>query len=174
MDNELIKKYKQEMLNIKNRAVPTQVTPENQNTQPIPPLAPNSDSTEDSVGYLTAIVSTIRGLYPVPNAKVTIFTGNADQMNIIDTAVTDQSGKTKVFTLPTPQKNLSLDSNNATIPYSKYNMLVTADGYVDNIHLNIPVFSGVTSIQRSNMLLRETAGVNKGAQIFNEENNYNL
>ena len=110
----------------------------------------------------------------MPNAKVTIFTGNADQMNIIDTAVTDQSGKTKVFTLPTPQKNLSLDSNNATIPYSKYNMLVTADGYIDNIHLNIPVFSGVTSIQRSNMLLRETAGVNKGAQIFNEENNYNL
>lgn len=151
MDNELIEKYKQDMLNSYKDA---------ENT--------------DSVGFLTAVVSTIRGLYPVPNAKVTIFTGNADQMNIIDTAITDQSGKTKVFSLPTPQKSLSLDSNNATIPYSKYNMLVTADGYVDNVHLNIPIFSGVTSIQRSNMLLRETAGDKKVSQIFNEENNYNL
>ena len=175
MFEDLIEKYKLEMLNMrKSVAMPTQVTPENQNTQPIPPLAPNSDSSEDSLGYLTAVVSTIRNLYPVPNAKITIFTGNYPEMNIIATDTTDQSGKSRTFTLPTPQKNLSLDSNNNSIPYSKYNMMVSADGYLDNIHLNIPVFSGVKSVQRSNMLLRETAGENKEALIFDEENNYNL
>ena len=53
-------------------------------------------------------------------------------------------------------------------------MLVEADGYIDNIHLNIPVFSGVTSIQGSDMMLIETAGADKDAQIFNEGIDYNL
>lgn len=188
MFDDLIEKYKLEMLNMyKSVAVPTQVTMENQNFQePQPPTenaaqsqqtAPNENIVNEngeSVGYLSAVVSTIRSLYPVPNAEITIFTGTYPEMNIIATDITDQSGKSKTFTLPTPQKSFSLDSNNINLPYSKYNMMVSADGYLDNVHLNIPVFSGVKSVQRSNMLLRETAGENKGAQIFDEENNYNL
>ena len=57
---------------------------------------------------------------------------------------------------------------------SLYGMMVQADGYIDNVHLNIPVFSGVTSIQGSDMMLVETAGIDKGPQIFDELQQFTL
>ena len=129
---------------------------------------------QDGNGNLLATVTTVRTLYPVANAKVTVFSGDYRDMNVIDTAFTDQSGRTKVFSLPTPEKQLSLESANTVIPYAVYNMMVEADGYIDNIHLNIPVFSGVTSIQSSNLMLKETAGANMDVQIFDESQRYDL
>lgn len=164
-----------------NRAVPVQnIIAEPMPQTPVQPpqeaLRPqnNEPVQQTGEGRLVAVVSTIRGLYPVPNAKVTVFTGDYQNMDILDTAVTDQSGKSKAFLLPTPDKNLSLASGETALPYASYNMLVEADGYLDNIHINIPVFSGVTSLQRSNMMLRETAGADKNPQIFDESSNYDL
>jgi hypothetical protein len=53
-------------------------------------------------------------------------------------------------------------------------MEVKAEGYVDNVHINIPVFSGVTSLQRSNMMLLETAGADKSPQVFDESERFDL
>jgi hypothetical protein len=53
-------------------------------------------------------------------------------------------------------------------------MLIEADGYIKNIHLNIPVFSNVTSLQQSNLILEETAGEDKGPKVFDEAQKYNL
>ena len=147
---------------------PTQ-QPEEPTQQPQTPTSLNLNT-----GGLLGVVTSIRSLYPVNNAKVTIFTGDYPDMQIIDTDTTDQSGKTKIFTLPTPEKVLSLEEDNVTIPYSSYNMLIEADGYIKNIHLNIPVFSGVTSIQQSNLILSETAGQDKSPQIFDESQKYDL
>ncbi len=167
MDKNLIEKYKKEMLDMyrsKTNAVPV--------IAQIPPIHETSQNT--ATGNLIGIVTAVRSLYPVKNAKVTVFTGEYDNMNIIDTDLTDESGRTKTFVLPTPQKSLSLDQDNTAIPYAIYNMLIEADGYIKNIHLNIPVFSTVTSLQQSNLLLSETAGEDKGPQIFDESQNYNL
>lgn len=139
---------------------------------PIPAVSPPQNP--KTTGGLIGIVTTIRSLYPVKNAKVTVFRGEYPNMTVIDTALTDQSGRTKVFFLPTPEKSLSLQEDNSELPYAVYNMLIEADGYVKNIHLNIPVFSGVTSLQQSNLLLTETAGENKGPFIFDEGQNYDL
>ena len=76
--------------------------------------------------------------------------------------------------METPLKSESLDSANTEIPYSLYNMMFEADGYLTNIHLNIPVFPTVTSRQTSNMLLLETAGVDKGPRMFDELQKYDL
>ena len=138
----------------------------------LPTVTPPQNT--ESSGGLIGIVTTIRSLYPVKNAKVTIFTGDYPNMNIIDTDLTDQSGRTKVFTLPTPEKSLSLQEDNTLLPYAVYNMLIEADGYIKNIHLNIPVFSDVTSLQQSNLLLEETAGQDKGPFIFDEAQKYDL
>ena len=148
-------------------------------TQKLAPAAPtvvtNSSAVEDDgKGALVALVTTIRGLYPVPNAKVTVFTGNIEQMQVVETSQTDQSGKSKPFVLDTPAKTLSLSSERTATPYASYNMLVEADGFVRNIHLGIPIFSGVTSIQGSDMLLLETAGEDKSGQIFDESEEYDL
>ncbi len=174
MDKELIEKYKEEMIKMykksnkeifqKPKAVATATSD----------IEPKAEMKPETNGNLLAVVTTIRTLYPVSNAKVTVFTGDYENMNVVDYAFTDQSGRTKVFNLPTPQKSLSLDSTNEVVPYAVYNMLVQADGYVDNVHLNIPVFSGVTSIQGSNVILKETAGDNMDIQVFDEAEKYDL
>ena len=163
LDNDLLNKYKQEMLSMYR---PTKATP----TASESPSQPSSTPT----GKLLGIVTTVRELYPVENAKVTVFTGAYNNMQVIDSATTDQSGRTKFFILPTPQKSLSLEQSNTILPYATYNMMVEADGYIKNVHLNIPVFASVTSLQQSNLILEETAGQNKGPQIFDESQKYDL
>ncbi|MBQ6847336.1 MAG: hypothetical protein IJO62_00260, partial [Clostridia bacterium] len=103
----------------------------------------------------------------------TVFTGDPDNMQVIDTDYTDENGKTKAFLLTTPQKAESQEPNNE-IPYSLYNMMFEAEGYLTNIHLNIPVFPDVVSRQTSNLLLLETAGADKNPRIFDELQKYNL
>ena len=171
---ELLEMYR---ASVKEEAVPT-------NSADIAESAPNpnevktektdAETFDDSVGGLVVSVTTLRRLYPVSGALITVFTGTPENMTVIETDVADESGKSKVFTLKTPSGELSLDSENKQIPYALYNMMVEADGYITNIHLNIPVFSSVTSLQRSNMILMETAGEDKGPQIFDEGQKYNL
>ena len=172
MDKDLIEQYKQEMMNMYriSKPIPVQTTA----IQNSPPNNSPNEPTTDGTGGLVAVVTTFRQLYPVPNARVTVFTGNIEDKQIVATDVTDQSGRTGVIRLDTPSKQLSQQADRNNLPYANYNMLVEADGYIDNIHLNIPVFSGVTSIQGSNMMLIETAGTDKDAQIFNEGIEYNL
>lgn len=181
MNNEIFEKYKKEMLEmyekakISNGYMPAQAPPSPnteappQNSMPTP--TPPNQSTQ--TGGLLGIVTSFRGLYPAENAKVTIFTGDIDNMNIIDSDFTDRSGRTKVFTLSAPDKSLSMSPDLAETPYSLYNMMVEADGFLKNIYLNIPVFSGITSIQRSDMILAEER-IDKTPQIFDESQKYNL
>lgn len=168
MDKELIKKYRQEMLNTYNMVKPVALTIENKQ------MPSSNENTGSPTGQLIAIVTTIRSIYPVEGAKITVFTGTVDRKNIISTALTDQSGRTEPFILPTPPSQLSLDSQNTKIPYAIYNMLIQAEGYVDTIHLNILVFSGVTSLQRTQLLLLETAGEDASVRIFDQTQQYNL
>ena len=181
MNNAIFEKYKKEMLEMyektkkNNGYIPAQAPPE-PNTEAPPQNSmptPTSPSQNTQTGGLLGIVTSFRGLYPAENAKVTIFTGDIDNMQIIDSDFTDRSGRTKVFSLSAPDKNLSMSPDLAETPYSLYNMMVEADGFLKNIHLNIPVFSGITSIQRSDMILAEER-IDKTPQIFDESQKYNL
>ena len=177
MDNEIFEKYKNEMLKMYEKAkknngyIPAQTTPNI--SAPIPPSPIPTPTPNTQTGGILGVVTSFRGLYPVENAKVTIFTGDMDNMNVIDSDLTDRSGRTKVFSLSAPDKNLSMSPDLAETPYSLYNMMVEADGFLKNIHLNIPIFSGITSIQRSDMILAEER-IDKTPQIFDESQKYNL
>lgn len=165
MDKTLIEKYKDEMLKMYRSAKP----------QPtVAGVTANPSTLPDGTGGIIANVTALRQLYPLSNAKVTVFTGDYRNRDDIATAFTDQSGKTKVFTLPAPNRSLSQTAGADAKPYSTYNLLVQAEGYLDNIHLNIPVFSGVVSLQGSDMLLLETAGIDKEPQIYDESLQFDL
>lgn len=172
MEKDLIEKYKNEMLKMYN-SVKKEVPVINREEPTAIPVVAEETPQTDGTGNLLGVVTSFDKLYPVNNAKVTIFTGEFENMNIIDTDFTDQNGKTKIFVLPTPEKQLSLESGSTTQPYALYNMLVSSEGYLDNMHLNIPVFSGVTSVQSSNLMLRETAG-SENINIYDESQKYNL
>lgn len=170
MNNDIFEKYKNEMLRMYNsvhkpNAVPTA-------TEPTPPPQITEPESNQN-GRLLGVVTSFNALYPVQNARVTVFRGEFENMEIIDSDRTDQSGKTKVFSLPTPDKSLSMSPDLAETPYAVYNMAVESDGFLTNIHLNIPVFSGITSIQRSDLILDQDQTGNE-PQIFDEGQKYNL
>ena len=191
MNNDIFEKYKNEMLKMyeqskknsdyeKSDATETVALTEaeempvpNPEASPVPTPKPASPPLNNQTGGLLGIVTSFRNLYPVENAKVTIFTGDTDNKNVIDSDLTDRSGRTKVFSLPAPDKSLSMSPDLSETPYASYNMEVESDGFLKNIHLNIPVFSGITSIQRSDLILSEDR-IDKTPQIFDESQKYNL
>ena len=176
MNNELIEQYKNEMMKMYNsvhkaepipEAIPVISQPE---PMPTPAVTPPENP---RIGRLLGVVTSFNSLYPVENARVTVFTGEYENMTVIDSDLTDNSGKTKVFSLITPDKSLSMAPDLSATPYATYNMLVESDGFLKNIHLNIPVFSGITSIQRSDLILDQDQNGSE-PQIFDEGQKYNL
>ncbi len=190
MSNDIIEKYKREMMRMysSQRARPIeesviQSAPEQaKQTQAGPealpeaeePNIPSVGETADSTGKLAAVVTTVRSLYPVSGARVTVFEGSVDNMRVLATDFTDLSGRSKEIVLAAPPKVLSQQAGSTVPPYTLYNMMVESDGYLTNIHLNIPVFTDTVSLQRSNLMLAETAGEDKGPRIFDELQQFNL
>lgn len=157
MDRSLIEKYKNDMLKKYGLSAAEETTA----------AAPKK-------GRLSANVTSVANIYPVRGARVTVFTGSPDSMTVLDSAVTDESGKTRDFLLDAPPKSLSMTSGAPALPYTLYNLLISADGFLDNIHLNIPVFSGIAAVQRSNMLPKAVAGGRTDPIIFNEFSSFEL
>lgn len=136
----------------------------------------NSEETPDDMngmGYLLVNVTSVRELYPVENAKVTVFKGSIEDMRKIAELVTNQSGKTELFPLPAPPRALAEDSSNQKPTYAEYNILTEADGFLPTINMGAAVFDGVTSIQNVN-LIPKTAYNENDSNVFDEENNYDL
>lgn len=164
MDKNLIEKYKTQMMNTYRSAKG---------------ISANANGYEQGdlqgdYGELVVMVTTVNSLYPIENARVTIFEGDLKNRTIIDTDFTDESGRTKRFLLKTPQKSLSLKPDETQRVYALYSAEVKAEGYAEYLFLNIPVFSQTTSIQRANLLPNEILGEEKGPFVFNELQKYNL
>lgn len=160
LDKKLIEKYEKEMMQMYATAQTTasdvQYTKENN---------------DDSTGGIIVSVTTARGLYPVVGAVVTVFSGGEQ---VIDSDKSDESGKTKLFVLSTPSKSLSENAGESERPYAVYNISVEADGYVKQEFMNVPVFSGVTSLQNADLFSMTAAGDNTESQVFNEGRDYDL
>lgn len=159
MDTSLIEKYKKELLDMYKNA--------NKVTQTI------ADETDDSLGRLIVSVTSFRETYPVANARVVVFTGDYENMAEVDRSITDQSGKSKIFSLPTAARDLSLSAGSTEPVYTSYGIEVTADGYAKEINLNLPIFSGVTSLQNVDLTLLSAQNGND-ENINDQSENYNL
>ncbi len=160
MDKDLIKKYTDEMFRMRARAVPTAATAENE--------------TARGSGGITVRVTTLKGLYPVPDATVTVYSGQGENKTVLDTSTTDESGKTPVFRLETPSKALSESAGALELPYANYNISVAADGFVEHISLNVPVFPDVVSVQTVDLMQAAASGGNMAPQITDEGQKYEL
>lgn len=175
MDKSLIEKYKNEMIMLNKKAILQTAAANNPQQGYYEEGKPDiRDDASDENGRLIAMITYTDRIYPVKNAEVTVFTGSPEDMQIVGTAVTDESGKTEKIELSAPPRSLSQQSGSAALPYALYNMMVKADGFLDNIHLNIPVFRGVTSVQRSDLTPVSIAGGRTAPIIFNEFSSYEL
>ncbi|MDE7353356.1 MAG: peptidoglycan-binding protein [Acetatifactor sp.] len=92
-----------------------------------------------------SVVSSI-GLVPVEGAVVTIsYTG--DPQAPLNMLTTDSSGQTPVVSLPAPPLELSLQPENEIMPYSEYNITVTAEGYEPVLVSGSEVFADQLALQ---------------------------
>lgn len=166
--NELLKMYRDNMESISNV-----VAYEQQNSTKTDNV--DQPGFRDGIGGIQVNVTTLQRLYPVKNALVTIFTGTKDNMNVIETDITNESGQSGVFKLETyPRADSQQSENKEHLPYMSYNVSVRSDGYVEQIAMNVPVFSGVVSIQGMDLLPISAAGSKTSPQIINQSNEYNL
>ncbi len=109
----------------------------NQNTQ-----IPQSD-----VGYLTVRVSTAGGAVPLELAAVNIRGGNVEDSAVIYALETNSDGLTPTVSLSAPPRAASQAPSETVPAYAVYNIDVFAKGYVPAFFHNVPIFSGINSVQ---------------------------
>lgn len=170
MDKSIFEKYIKEM-----RAMQAAATPAPFAEKPPADVESHANSTDMSgLGRLIVSVTSVRGLYPIEGAKVTVFTGDTDNMEVLAEAVTDASGKTPEITLSAPSIRFTETPDPSERPYAYYNIRTVADGFVENLNFNAAVFDSVTSLQNVN-LTPLTTGINGNRPIVIDEfDNYTL
>lgn len=117
--------------------------------------APQYVSEEDmgnSTGYILVNVRTGNEAYPIPNASVIITAIVDGNRLIIASGITDISGTTIKLQTPAPDIIYSQAPDPAKRPYSLFDINVKANGYFNARSVDVPVFSGITSIQNFNMI----------------------
>ena len=142
-------------------AQPQQTPPQNEQTQPeessqitqpeqpemtqnTPQAEPQISAPDASTGRLVISVFTASELYPVVNAEVSISAQNGENNDVLDSSVTDRSGRTKTFTLPAPSASMSQEPTVA-IPFAEYRVSVKVPNYFDAIVENVQLFGGITT-----------------------------
>lgn len=120
----------------------------------------------NSSGILRVRAFTANGALPVEGARVHI-RGVSDGARLISfTAITDINGVTAPFILPAPDVDYSLYPAPAELPYSLYDLEISAEGYFTKTVKGMTVFSGITSMQLINMI----PGVEKSAEEYPKGN----
>ena len=100
---------------------------------------------------MTVWVVTADEALPVAGAEVVISRMiDGDQM-LQGIGTTDISGRTRTFALPTPTAAMSQSPDNPT-PFARYDVSVHADGFAHAQYTNIPVFDGIQSVQRVDLV----------------------
>ncbi len=175
MDKNQMERYREEMMKLYSRrnADDEQRVPENDEEKypepDISELYENDEKTEkadDKVfvdteksytnyindGYILAYVRTGDESSPVVGANVTITAAIDGRRVILASGLTDSSGTSPRFRLPVPDISHSQNPESEIQPYSLFDVSVSAEGYFNAKSVDVPVFSGVTSVQNFNMI----------------------
>lgn len=134
-------------------------------------------------GKLVFQITTAGGAIPLEGAEVTLrqSRGPTDAGgDVLSVLYSGRDGKTEVLPLPAPARGYSLEParDGAPVPYALYNADVRMDGFYKQSYIRIPVFDGITSIQRASLIpLPENGfegGVRPDGSVFIEGENPDL
>lgn len=175
MDKTQMERYREEMMQLYSRrnAGDEQIMPENDEEKyPEPDISElyendeSSEKSDDEVfedaeksytnyindGYVLAYVRTGDESSPVVGANVTITAAIDGRRVILASGLTDMNGTSPRFRLPVPDISHSQSPEAEIRPYSLFDVSVSAEGYFNARSVDVPVFSGVTSVQNFNMI----------------------
>lgn len=131
----------------------------------------SEESLGNSSGFILVNVRTGDESWAIEGAVVVISAIVNGSRLIIATGIANSSGTTRLFEVPVPDLSYSQQPYSQTRPYSLYDISVTANGFFNARSVDVPVFSGVTSIQNFSMipvplLMNET---DETLTIYNQE-----
>lgn len=113
--------------------------------------------------------------FGIGSARVMIFVELPSGNVAVFDGLTDNDGVTQSVRLPAPPREIAQSPQtgaNARLPYTVYSVYVEHPGFVRSVFSNVPVFSGVESIQPVRMLPK-SAGAAEPEPIVVDETNAN-
>lgn len=117
-----------------------------------PPEYTSEEALGDCIGYILANVRSGDESSPVGGATVAVTAVIDGQRMILASGLTDENGTTRKLEVPVPDAVHSQAPDPSVRPYSLYDVTVTAEGYFNARSVDVPVFSGITSVQNFNMI----------------------
>ncbi len=107
--------------------------------------------------------------FAVPSARVMVFLPLESGNVTVYDGITDISGSSERIILPAPARSLSsAPSNGKALPYSTYTVYIEHPSYVRALFNNVPIFSGIESVQPVQMLAK-VDGMNEPDPIIVNE-----
>lgn len=102
-------------------------------------------------GYLKIEARTGDNGLPVPGTAITVVRKTPDGDELVFSGVTDESGSVEKLRLPAPP-NTKGASPESFQNYAVYTVSAFSKNFYREVSADVPVFSGITSIQRFNMI----------------------
>lgn len=113
---------------------------------------PSESDMGSSTGYILVNTRTGEDSSPVVGASILITAVVDGRREIIASGVTDDSGVSPKFSVSAPELVFSQSPDSLKRPYSLYDISVTANGFFNARSVDVPVFSGITSVQNFGMI----------------------
>ena len=113
--------------------------------------------------------------FGIPSARVMVFLELPGGNVAVFDGITDVNGSTESIRLPAPPKSISQAPQtgaNPRLPYAVYSVYVEHPDFVRAVFTNVPVFSGIESIQPVRMLAK-AAGLEEPEPIVVDETTLN-
>lgn len=133
------------------------------------PTAERAPAEMTGQGKLVFQITTANGAIPLEGAEIILrkFRSPADsteQAEVVAVLYSGEDGKTGALPLPAPARALSLEpsGDGAPSPYALYDAEVNLENYFTQSYIRIPVFDGITSIQRASLVPLPESGFSQG------------
>ena len=114
--------------------------------EPIPPLTPKT-----SYGFLKVITRTASEAMPMPNVTVTVSAIVDGESRLFYTTTTNESGETERIPLPAPVQKSEQQPNEIPL-FQSYDVSIHYPGYFRMESRSVPIFAGITSLQKFAMI----------------------
>ena len=114
--------------------------------EPIPSLTPKT-----SYGFLKVITRTASEAMPMPNVTVTVSAIVDGKSRLFYTTTTNESGETERIPLPAPVQKLEQQPNEIPL-FQSYDVSIHYPGYFRMESRSVPIFAGITSLQKFLMI----------------------
>ncbi len=106
----------------------------------------------NSTGFILVNVRAGNEATPIVGASVVVTAIDNGKRLLAAAGITDISGTVTGIEVPAPDKAYSLTPNTEVRPYSLFDISVRARGFFNARSIDVPVFSGITSVQNFNMV----------------------